>query len=139
DGITIDNARESKNKATYTRFLYERLQRQGHLLRDCQRMVNLDRNIFASCMVAHGHADAMVTGLTRNYHTALAEVCRVIDVRPGAPVYGLSMVVMRGRTLFIADTAVNERPTPEQLVQIATESAATAKRLGHEPRVALLS
>jgi len=139
DGIAITNARESEDKDIYAKFLYERLQRQGHLMRDCQRMVNLDRNVFAACMVAMGDADAMVTGLTRNYHTALAEVRRVIDVRAASPVFGLSMVVMRGRTLMIADTAVNERPSAEDMAHIAVESAAMARRLGHEPRVALLS
>ncbi len=139
EGITITNARESKSNAAYTEYLYKRLQRSGHLQRDCERMVNQDRNIFAACMVALGHADTMVTGLTRNYHSALAEVRRVIDPHPDAPVFGLTMVVIRGRTLFIADTAVHERPTPDEVAHIAIESADVVRRMGHEPRVALLS
>jgi malate dehydrogenase (oxaloacetate-decarboxylating)(NADP+) len=90
-------------------------------------------------MVQFGHADTMVTGLTRNYHTALRDVQRVIDTTPGAPVFGLTMIVARGRTLFVADTAVHERPTQEELARIAIESAAAVKRLGHEPKVAILS
>jgi malate dehydrogenase (oxaloacetate-decarboxylating)(NADP+) len=139
EGVTITNARESRHVAAYSEFLYKRLQRQGHLQRDCERMASQDRNVFAACMVAMGHADSMVTGLTRNYHTALAEVRRVIDTQPGAPVFGLTMVVVRGRTLFIADTAVHERPSPEIIARIAIESAAVVRRLGHEPKVALLS
>src|SRR5690606_37293531 len=104
EGITMANARESTSNAAYTEYLYKRLQRSGHLQRDVERMVNQDRNIFAACMVALGHADTMVTGLTRNYHSALAEVRRVIDTFPDTPVFGLTMVVVRGRTLFIADT-----------------------------------
>ena len=139
DGITITNARESADVKTYSEFLYGRMQRQGLLQRDCLRMVNLDRNIFAASMVAHGHGDTMVTGLTRNYHTALAEVRRVIDNAPAAPVFGLTMIVVKGRTLFIADTAVHERPSADILAHIAMESADVVRRLGHDPKVALLS
>ena len=138
-GISVTNARESNHNEAYTAHLYRRLQRQGHLLRDCQRMVNIDRNIFASCMVAFGHADCMVTGLTRNYHSALTEIRRVIDTRPGGLVFAVNIMVVRGRTLFIADTAVIERPTPQEMKTIAIESAAMARRMGHDPRVALVS
>jgi malate dehydrogenase (oxaloacetate-decarboxylating)(NADP+) len=138
-GIRVTNARESTHNDAYIDYLYRRTQRQGLLLRDCQRMVSIDRNIFAACMVAFGHADCMVTGLTRNYHTALTEVRRVIDTRPGGLVFAVNIVVVRGRTLFIADTAVIERPTPQEMKAIAIESAAMARRMGHEPRVALLS
>lgn len=139
DGITITNARESRAVPQYADFLYRRLQRRGFLQRDAERMVNQDRNTFAACMLAFGHADTMVTGLTRNYHTALADVCRVIDTTPDAPIFGLTMIVGRGRTLFIADTAVHERPTQEELARIAIESAAAIKRLGYDPKVALVS
>jgi len=139
EGINITNAKESKFNSAYTEYLYKRLQRRGNLQRDCERMVNQDRNIFAACMVALGHADTMVTGLTRNYHSALTDVRRVIDTHPGAPVFGLTMIVVRGRTLFVADTAVHERPTADEVARIAIESADAVRRLGHEPRVALLS
>jgi malate dehydrogenase (oxaloacetate-decarboxylating)(NADP+) len=139
EGITIANARETKSRKAYTDFLYKRLQRQGHLYRDCERLVSQDRNIFAACMVAFGHADTMVTGVTRNYHSALADVRRVINTLPSAPIFGLTMMVVRGRTLFVADTAVHERPTAEEVARIAIESAAAVRRLGYDPRVALLS
>ncbi|QEX19780.1 malic enzyme [Hypericibacter terrae] len=139
DGLEIHNARLSKHNAQYTEFLYRRMQRQGLLFRDCQRLVNQDRNIFAACMVAQGDADAMVTGITRSFSDALDDVTRVIDPRPNEQLLGLSMVFAKGRTVFIADTSVNELPTPEQLADIAIQSAAAARRIGHEPRVALLS
>ncbi|MDX2225138.1 MAG: NADP-dependent malic enzyme [Rhodospirillaceae bacterium] len=138
-GITIINARESDHTAAYRETLYKRLQRQGTLYRDCQRMVNTDRNIFAASLVAHGHADCMVSGLTRSYHTVLTDVRKVIDPRPGSVVFGLEIIVVRGRTLFVADTSVTERPNPEQMAGIAIESAAMARRMGHTPRVAFLS
>ncbi len=137
--VEVHNARESRKTAAYADFLYKRLQRNGSLYRDCLRMVNNDRNVFAACMVALGHADAMVSGLTRNYFTTYEEVLRVIDPLPNHTVYGLSMIVTRDRTVFMADTQVNELPTAEQLAQIAKGAAATARRFGHEPRVALLS
>jgi malate dehydrogenase (oxaloacetate-decarboxylating)(NADP+) len=139
DGLEIHNARLSNRNAQYTEFLYRRMQRSGLLFRDCQRLVNQDRNVFAACMVVQGDADAMVTGITRSFYDALEDVTRVIDPRPNEQLFGLSMVFAKGRTVFIADTSVNELPTPEQLADIAVQSAAAARRIGHEPRVALLS
>jgi malate dehydrogenase (oxaloacetate-decarboxylating)(NADP+) len=139
DGVEIHNARLSPYNRTYAEFLYSRQQRNGLLFRDCQRLVNQGRNTFAACMVAHGHADAMVTGLTRNYRDALEEVLRVIDQKPGEPVFGLTVMVTRGRTVFISDTMVHELPETETLADITTQTARVARRMGIEPRVALLS
>ncbi|MBN8909364.1 MAG: NADP-dependent malic enzyme, partial [Rhodospirillales bacterium] len=126
--------------AKYTEFLYERLLRVGYLHRDCQRMVNQDRNVFAACMVATGDADAMVTGLTRSAAVCLDDISHVIAPRPGGLAFGLTLMVgMRGRTIFIADTLMHFRPSAEQMADIAIGAAAAARRLGHEPRVALLS
>jgi malate dehydrogenase (oxaloacetate-decarboxylating)(NADP+) len=139
EGLEIHNARLSENNRHYAEFLYERLQRRGFLFRDCQRMVNQDRNVFAACMVANGDADALVTGLTRSYTVALDAVRLVIDPKPGRRVFGLSIIVTRGRTTFVADTTVHDLPTAVELADIAEQSAAVARQLGHEPRVALLS
>ena len=138
-GIEIVNARLSRRNADYAAYLYERLQRKGYLFRDCQRLVNQDRNHFAACMVALGDADAMVTGVTRNFSVALEDVCRVIDAKPGHRVIGLSLVLARGRTVLVADTAVTEMPTAADLADIAVEAAGTARRLGYEPRLAMLA
>ncbi|MBO6947706.1 MAG: NADP-dependent malic enzyme [Rhodospirillales bacterium] len=139
DGLEIHNARLSDRNADYAEYLYSRLQRKGSLKRDCQRLVNQDRNFFAACMVATGDADAMVTGLTRNYHAAMHNIASVIEPAPGARVMGLSMIIDRGRTLFVADTVVAESPDPRALADIARQSAAEARRFGHDPRVALIS
>ncbi len=138
-GIEIHNARLSTRNTSYAEFLYERLQRQGYLFRDCQRMINNDRNHFAASMVALGDADAMITGVTRNYSAALADIRKVIDVKPGHRAIGLSLVLARGRTVLVADTAVHEMPSAEELAGIATEAAGAARRLGYQPRVALLA
>ena len=138
-GLEIHNARLSQHNTLYTDFLYERLQRKGFLYRDCQRLVNQDRNVFGACMVAHGQADAMITGVTRSYYVALEDICRVLDPVPGERMFGLSIVIARDRTVFIADSTVHELPTPEELADIACQSAEKAHEMGHEPRVALLS
>ena len=139
DGISIVNARLSQRNSEYAAYLYERLQRHGYLIRDCQRMVNQDRNTFAACMVALNDADAMVTGVTRNFSVALEEVRRVIDPKPGHRVIGVSLVLARGRTVVVADTAVTEMPDGKDIAEIAIEAALVARKLGYEPRVALLS
>ncbi len=137
--LQVVNARLSTNNEVYAEHLYKRLQRFGFLQRDVQRMVNQDRNVFASCMVACGHAEGMVTGVTRNYATALDDVLKVIDPARGERVMGMSVVLSKGRTLFIADTAVAEFPDPPELAQITIQSAAMARQFGAAPRVALLS
>ncbi|HZT86574.1 MAG TPA: NADP-dependent malic enzyme [Stellaceae bacterium] len=138
-GLEIHNARLSHNNKRYTDLLYARQQRRGMLYRDCQRLVNQDRNVFAACMVACGDADAMVTGDTRNSFDVLNEVTRVIDVKPRSVMFGLTVLLARERTVLLADTLVHEQPTPAQLADIAVQAAAKARELGLGPRVALLS
>jgi malate dehydrogenase (oxaloacetate-decarboxylating)(NADP+) len=137
--VTPLNARLSSRSADYADQIYARLQRRGFLLRDCQRMVNNDRNIFAACMVAQGDADAMITGITRNYTVALDVVRMVIDPMEGHRPIGVSMALCRGRTVFIADTTIHEMPSAEELADIGTEAAGVVRRFGFEPRVAFLS
>jgi malate dehydrogenase (oxaloacetate-decarboxylating)(NADP+) len=139
DEIEITNAKFSDATEEYGDFLYERLQRKGFLLRDCQRMVKRDRNVFGACMVALKDADALVTGLTRNYHVALDQIMRVIDPKPDSPIFGVSLVISGERTILVADTAVNEVLSPEQMADISEECATVARRFGLEPRVALIS
>lgn len=139
DELEIVSARDFDNRETYYDFLYARWQRRGLLYRDCQRLVNTDRNVFAACMVANGDADAMVTGITRRFSFAYEDVRRVIDPRHGQRVFGLTMLLSRGRTVFIADTTVHELPTSVELADIAIQAAAMARQMGHEPRVGLVS
>jgi malate dehydrogenase (oxaloacetate-decarboxylating)(NADP+) len=140
EGIEIHNARLSGANKKYVEFLYGRMQRRGFLKRDCQRMVNQDRNVFAACMVATGDADAMVTGLTRSASVCLDDIGHAIEPAAGGLAFGLTLVLgMRGKTIFIADTLMHFRPNAEQLAEIAIGAAQAARHLGHEPRVALLS
>jgi malate dehydrogenase (oxaloacetate-decarboxylating)(NADP+) len=137
--IEIHNARISHRNAAYAQMLYERLQRKGFLFRDCQRIINNDRNHYAAAMVAAGDADAMVTGATRNFSITLEEIQRVIDSKPGHRLIGVSLVLARGRPIIVADTAITEMPEAEDLAEIAIEAAGFARRLGYEPRVAMLA
>lgn len=143
-GIEIHNARLSYRNRDFAEFLYRRMQRRGALLRDCQRMVNQDRNVFAACMVALRDADAMVTGLTRSAAVCLEDIGHAIATAPVGMGRGLAfgltlMLGVRGSTIFIADTLVHFRPNAREMADIAIGAAQAARRLGHEPRVALVS
>ncbi|MEO6341254.1 MAG: NADP-dependent malic enzyme [Caulobacteraceae bacterium] len=137
--LEIINARLSHRNAEYVDFLYKRLQRKGFLRRDVHRLINQDRNSFAAAMVALGHADGMVTGVTRSYDQVLMEVMRVIDPMPGGRVEGMSVMLSPGRTIFVADTSVTEMPDGAALAEIAIEAATAVRRLGYTPRLAFLS
>ncbi len=139
DSYEIHNSAVSPLVPRMVDRLYERLQRRGHLLRDVQRMVNHERNIFGAMLVELGEADLMLTGVTRNFATSFRQVRRVIDPLPGHRPFGLHVVIGKSDTIFIADTTVNERPDAVQLADIAEQTAAVARRLGQVPRVAFLS
>ncbi len=138
--IEVINSTDKEKRDKYVNFLFKKMQReQGLLERDCDRMVRNDRVIWASCMVACGDADAMVTGNTRRYSSSLDKVKKVIDVRPGEIMFGLNMIVNKGKTVFVGDTSVHEYPTSEQLAEIAISSARVVKLFGFNPKIAFLS
>ncbi|WP_375666843.1 MULTISPECIES: NADP-dependent malic enzyme [unclassified Bartonella] len=139
EGISIMNAKLSCRTDAYANYLYKKMQRQGWLLRDCHHRINNDRNYFAACMVALGDADAMVTGVTRNYETALIDIRRAIDEKPKERLIGISMAICRGRIVFITDTAVYENPNAEELADIAEQAASFVRGFGYQPRVAFLA
>ena len=139
ENIDIVNARKCENRDAYTNLVYARLARKGFLKRDVERLINQDRNSFAAAMMIAGHADGMVTGVTRSFDQVLEEVTRVVDPAPGSRIIGMSIVLAKGRTLFIADTTVCELPTPQDLCDIAVEAARAVRKMGHTPRVAFLS
>ena len=137
--LEILNARLSHRNSASVDYLYARLQRVGYLRRDVQRLINQDRNAFGASMVALGDADGMVTGVTRAFDQVLAEVLQVVDPAPDGRIIGMSVVLAKGRTLFIADTSITEMPEAEDLVEIAREAARAVRILGYEPRVAFMS
>ncbi|HEV7454332.1 MAG TPA: phosphate acyltransferase, partial [Candidatus Saccharimonadales bacterium] len=134
----IHNARLSQHNERYTDHLYKRLHRKGYILRDCQRLVNQNRNVFASAMIQAGDADAMITGLTRSFSINFDDIRLVIDPLPSG-VVGLSIAIAPDRTVLIADTTAHVDPSAHELADIAIQAAGWAQRMGHEPRVAMLS
>jgi malate dehydrogenase (oxaloacetate-decarboxylating)(NADP+) len=138
-GFEIQNSADSDLVPQMVDYLYDRIQRRGRTLRDVRRMVNQERNVFAALLVALGHADAMITGLTRTFAQSMREVSLVLDPKQGALPFGIHLMIGKNYTVFLADTTINERPSAADLAHIATETAGVARRLGHEPRVAFLS
>lgn len=135
----IIDTRRSRHTDEFVDYLYARLQRRGYLKRDCLRLATNERNVFASLLVAHGYADGMVSGVTRNWTSVYRDVRRVIDPQPDRRIIGVSLAICRGRGVIVADTSVHDMPTAEQLADIAIEAAGAARKLGMEPRVALLA
>ena len=135
----LHNSRHSPLVPKMVEFLYARLQRRGYLRRDCERMINQDRNVFGAVMLQMGQAEAMITGVTRTYAHTMREVRRVIDPAAGRTPFGVHVLVGQSHTVFMADTTINERPSAEELADIAEGTALVARRMGHEPRVAFLS
>ena len=139
NGIEIYNAAISEENAKFTDYLYQKLQRNGVLRSDCARMVKNDRNIFAASMLACGHGNALITGLTRGYRQSLTDVWKVLKNKKDNIVLGISMVISKGKTIFISDTACSELSSSEHLADIAIQTAKKVRDMGYEPRVAFLS
>jgi len=135
----LHNSRISTLVPRMVDYLYVRLQRRGYLRREVEALVNQDRNIFGALLLALGEADVMITGVTRAYAQTMRQVRRVIDPVPGHKPFGIHLLVGQSHTVFMADTTVNERPSATDLADIAEHTAAVARRMGHEPRVAFLS
>ncbi|MEO9129969.1 MAG: phosphate acyltransferase, partial [Sphingomonas sp.] len=139
ESYEVHNSRISPLVPKMVDFLYGRLQRRGYLRRDVERMINQDRNIFGAVLLQLGEADAMITGITRTYAHTMREVRKVIDPEAGRTAFGIHLMVGQSHTVFMADTTINERPSPHELADIAEQTALVARRMGHEPRVAFLS
>ncbi len=138
--IDIVNSKNKILREKYVKFLFKKLHRkEGLLERDCDKLIRNDRIMWASCMVECGDADAMVTGNTRKYSSSLKKVIKVVDARPGEIMYGLNMIVNKGKTVFIADTTVHEYPTSKQMAEIATSAARVVRLFGFDPKIAFLS
>ena len=138
-GIEIVNAEISEKSNEYANYLYSRLQRRGVLTRDCLRMVNNDRNIFSACMVSLGDADAMVTGVTRNYSLALEDIRKVIDPAENKRMVGISVIISKEKTVLVGDTNVHDMPSAEEIADITQAGADLARKLGLDPHAALLA
>jgi malate dehydrogenase (oxaloacetate-decarboxylating)(NADP+) len=138
--IEITNSKDEEKRKKYVNHLFKKLQReQGLLERDCDRMVRNDRVVWATSMVACGDADGAVTGNTRRFGASLEKIKQVVDVRKGEIMFGLNMVVNKGKTIFIADTSVHEYPSSEEMAEIAISAARVVRLFGIDPKIAFVS
>ena len=138
--IEIVNSKDGAKREKYVKYLFKKLQREKGMLEwDCDRLIRNDRVIWASCMVACKDADAMVTGNTRRYSSSLEKITKVVDPRSGEIMFGLNLVVNRGKTIFICDTSVIEYPDANQLAEMAISAARVVRLFGFDPKVAFLS
>jgi malate dehydrogenase (oxaloacetate-decarboxylating)(NADP+) len=139
EGFELINSRTYGRVPEMVDYLYKRLQRRGRLHREVERMVNQDRNTFAALLMALGEGDVLISGVTRPYAQTLRQFRRVLDPKQNCTPFGIHILVGKTHTVFMADTTVTERPDAEQIAEIATQTAAVARRMGQEPRVAFLS
>ncbi len=138
--IEVVNSKDENKRKRYVKHLFEKLQReQGLLERDCDRMIRNDRVVWATSMVACGDADGAVTGNTRRFGASLEKIKQVVDVRKGEIMFGLNMIVHKGKTIFIGDTSVHEYPTSEQMAEIAISTSRVVRLFGFDPKVAFVS
>ena len=138
--IEIINSKDTEKREKYVQYLFKKLQReQGMLEWDCDRLVRNDRVVWASCMVACGDADGAVTGNTRRFGASLEKIKLVVNPRIGEIMFGLNLVVHKGKTIFVADTSVHEYPSSEQMSEIAISAARVVRLFGFDPKVAFVS
>lgn len=137
--LEVINAAKTEHLESYKEFLYQRLQRKGYDSTDVHRLAARDRHVFGALMLAHGHADGMVSGVTRKSAHVLELINHVFDAEPHHGAVGVSAVIHNGRIVLIADTLVHEWPDENDLADIAERGAAVARDLGLVPRVAFLS
>ena len=137
--LTVVNAGASRHIETYKEFLYARLQRQGVDRMEAHKLATRDRHVFAALMLAHGHGDGLVTGVTRKSAHVLDLINKVFDARATDGAVGITAILHKGRIVLMGDTLVHEWPDENDLADIATRGAHVARGLGLEPRVAFLS
>ena len=137
--IKIINSTDKIKRERYVKFLYKKLQRTGQLERDVDRLIRNDRVVFGSAMVACKDADAMVTGNIRHYAASVEKLKPVCNARKGEPIFGMTMMIFKGKTVLVADTNVKDFPSSQRLVDVSKSCVRVAKLFGFEPKVAFLS
>jgi malate dehydrogenase (oxaloacetate-decarboxylating)(NADP+) len=137
--IQIVNSTNKEKRERYAKHLYKRLQREGQLERDVDRLVRNDRIAWGASMIACKDADAMVTGNIRHYAASIEKLKKVTDPRPGEEIFGMTMITLKGKTILVADTNVQDFPSPERLVKVSKSCVRVARLFGFDPKVAFLS
>ena len=133
--------KEEERRNEFAALLYEKRQRRGMTLVEAQHEMR-ERNYFGSTMVETGQADALISGLTRNYPDTIRPALQMIGVDKEAGVNriaGMYILITKRGPIFLADTTINENPTAEELAEITVMAAESVKRFKMKPNVALLS
>ena len=135
----IDPALEPERTQKYAKSLYEKRQRRGVTLTEAVKMMR-DRNYFGSSMVEFGEADAMISGLTKNYATTIKPALQIIGTEEGVKrVAGMYMMMTEKGPVFFGDTTVNVDPTAEELVDLTLLLEKSVRKFNITPRIAMLS
>ena len=137
--LEVVNAANTPHLETYKSFLYDRLQRKGFDRSDIHRLASRDRHVFSALMLAHGHGDGLVTGVTRKSAHILERINHVFDADAAHGAAGITAILHKGKIVFIADTLVHEWPDESDLATIAERAVVVARDMGLEPRVAFVS
>ncbi len=137
--IEIINSTDKQKREKYVKYLYKKLQRSGQLERDVDRLVRNDRIAWGSSMIASGDADAMVTGNIRHYAASIEKLKKVVDSREGEEIFGMTMMIAKGKTILVADTNVQDFPSPDRLTKVAASCVRVSRLFGFDPKVAFLS
>ena len=137
--IDIVNSTDKEKRKKYVKHLYKRLQREGQLERDVDRLVRNDRIAWGSSMIACNDADAMVTGNIRHYAASIEKLKKVVESRPGEEIFGMTMIIAKGKTILVADTNVKDFPSSKRLVNVSKSCVRVARLFGFDPKVAFLS
>ena len=137
--IEIVNSKNKEKRDKYVKHLYKKLQRDGQLERDVDRLVRNDRIAWGASMIACNDADAMVTGNIRHYAASVEKLKKVTDPRPGEEIFGMTMITLKGKTILVADTNVQDFPSPQRLVKVSKSCVRVARLFGFDPKVAFLS
>jgi malate dehydrogenase (oxaloacetate-decarboxylating)(NADP+) len=137
--LEVVNAANTPHLETYKSFLYDRLQRKGFDRSDIHRLASRDRHVFSALMLAHGHGDGLVTGVTRKSAHILERINHVFDADAAHGAAGITAILHKGKIVLIADTLVHEWPDESDLATIAERAVVVARDMGLEPRVAFVS
>jgi malate dehydrogenase (oxaloacetate-decarboxylating)(NADP+) len=137
--IEIVNSTDQEKREKYVKHLYKKLQREGQLERDVDRLVRNDRIAWGSSMIACKDADAMVTGNIRHYAASIEKLKKVVEARSGEEIFGMTMIISKGKTILVADTNVQDFPSSKRLVNVSKSCVRVARLFGFDPKVAFLS
>jgi malate dehydrogenase (oxaloacetate-decarboxylating)(NADP+) len=140
DGVEIIDPREDcANFEEYAEYLYQKRQRRGITLYEARKMIH-QRNYYGACMVQFGRADALISGLTKDYVSTIKPALQIIGIEKGVNrVAGMYLMMTNKGPVFIGDPTVNVDPTVDELIDITVLIDHSVRQFNIKPRIAVLS